>query len=33
MMTVPLMVFILPTLFIVIMGPAIISVIENTKGM
>lgn len=33
MMTVPLMVFILPTLFIVIMGPAIISVIENVKGM
>lgn len=32
MMTVPLMVFILPTLFIVIMGPAIISVIENVKG-
>jgi tight adherence protein C len=33
MMTVPLMVFILPTLFIVIMGPAILSVIDNLKNM
>jgi tight adherence protein C len=33
MMTVPLMVFILPTLFIVIMGPAIINVLDNTKNL
>jgi tight adherence protein C len=33
MMTVPLMLFILPTLFIVIMGPAIINVIDNTKNL
>ncbi|MCW5744627.1 MAG: type II secretion system F family protein [Alphaproteobacteria bacterium] len=33
MMTVPLMVFILPTLFIVIMGPAIIQVMDNIKGI
>jgi len=31
LMTVPLMVFILPTLFIVILGPAIISVIDTMK--
>jgi tight adherence protein C len=33
MMTVPLMIFILPTLFIVIMGPAIINVLDNLKDL
>ncbi len=33
MMTVPLMIFILPTLFIVIMGPAIINMIDNFGNM
>jgi tight adherence protein C len=28
-MTVPMIVFILPTLFIVLMGPAIISIMDN----
>lgn len=33
LMTVPMMVFILPTLFIVIIGPGIISVLDNTAKM
>lgn len=32
-MTVPLIVFILPALFIVLLGPAIIDVLENVSGM
>ncbi|MDX1541814.1 MAG: type II secretion system F family protein, partial [Geminicoccaceae bacterium] len=31
-MTVPMIVFILPTLFIVLMGPAIISIMDNLTG-
>jgi tight adherence protein C len=32
MMTVPMMIFILPTLFIIIMGPGIISIIDTMSG-